>query len=83
MATKRVNFRKMLNLLLQKHKVDEAVTFRTCLWHYPLHKLCFVMNGMCRPLEEEGSFCSLLPTCPVSEVAPVGLIPRFLVLVTY
>ena len=44
---------------------------------------CRVLNGVCRPLEEKGSFCVLLPTCPVSEVAPVGLIPRFLVLITY
>ena len=29
--------KKMLkNRLLRKHKVDEAVTFRTCSWHYPL-----------------------------------------------
>ena len=29
------------NLLLRNHLVDEAVSFHTCEWHYPLHKLCF------------------------------------------
>ena len=39
---KRVNFRKKSNTNhLRNHKMDEAVTFHTCLWHYPLHKLCF------------------------------------------
>ena len=32
----------LINLLLRNHKVDEAITFHTCLWHYPLHKLLFV-----------------------------------------
>ena len=32
----------------------------------------YVQNWECRPLEEESSFCSLLPTCPVNEIAPVG-----------
>ena len=32
---------KMFKTLLKIHKVDEAVTFHTCLLHYPLHKLCF------------------------------------------
>ena len=35
-------------------------------------------NGVCRPLEEESSFCLGLSTRPVSEVVPKGLIPRFL-----
>ena len=29
------------NLLLRKHKEDEAKTWHTCLGHYPLQKLCF------------------------------------------
>ena len=30
--------------LLRNHKVDEAVTFHTCLWHHPLHKLCVCVS---------------------------------------
>ena len=40
------------------------------------------MYGVCRPLEEESSFCLGLSTRPVSEVVPEGLIPRFLDLIT-
>ena len=36
---KKGKFRKNVKKKLsQNHKVDEAVTFHTCLWHYPLHK---------------------------------------------
>ena len=41
-----------------------------------------VLYGVCRPLEEEGSFCLGLSTRPVSEVVFEGLIPRFLDLIT-
>ena len=40
------------------------------------------MYGVCTPLKEEGSFCLGLSTCPVSELVPVGFIPRFLDLIT-
>ena len=30
------------NLLLRKHKEDEAETWHTCLELYPLQKLCFL-----------------------------------------
>ena len=33
--------KKMFKNLLTNHKVDEAFTFHTCLWHYPVHELCF------------------------------------------
>ena len=39
-------------------------------------------RGVCRPLEEESSFCLGLSTRPVSEIVPVCLNPRFLVLIT-
>ena len=32
------------NLPLRNHKVDEADTFHTCLFHYPLHNLCFCFD---------------------------------------
>ena len=32
---------KMFKKLPRNHKVDEVVTFHTCLWHYPLLKFCF------------------------------------------
>ena len=48
--------KKMLkNLLLRNHKVDKAVTFRTCSWHYPLHKLCFCF-GQVRTLVAMATF---------------------------
>ena len=31
------------NLLFRYHKVDEADTLHTYLWHYPLHKLCLLL----------------------------------------
>ena len=36
-------FRKEMfkKILLRNHKVDEGVTFHSCLWHYPLHILYF------------------------------------------
>ena len=34
-------------------------------------------RGVCRPLEEESSFCLGLSTRPVSEIVPVCLNPRF------
>ena len=34
-------------------------------------------RGVCRPLEEESSFCQGLSTRPVSEIVPVCLNPRF------
>ena len=39
-------------------------------------------RGVCRPLEEESSFCLGLSTRPVSEIVPVCLNPRYLVLIT-
>ena len=41
-----------------------------------------VMNEVCRPLEEESSFCPGLLTCTVIEIVLMGLIPRFLLLIT-
>ena len=39
-----VDFRKMFkNLLLRNHKGDEAETCHTCLGHWPLYKLCFLI----------------------------------------
>ena len=37
----------------------------------------FYKRGVCRPLEEESSFCLGLSTRPVSEIVPVCLNPRF------
>ena len=39
-------------------------------------------RGVCRPLEEESSFCLGLSTCPVSEIVPVCLNGKILVLIT-
>ena len=33
------------NLLLRKHKGDEAETWHTCLGHKPLQKLCFLFRS--------------------------------------
>ena len=37
-AKNRVIIRKNIQQLPRNHRVDEAVTFHTCYWHYPLHK---------------------------------------------
>ena len=41
-------FRKNVKkkFLLKNHKVDEGVTFHTCLWHYPQHKLYFCFGQL-------------------------------------
>ena len=57
------------------------------VWVLTLGKLHIVVfinykRGVCRPLEEESSFCLGLSTRPVSEIVPVCLNPRFLVLIT-
>ena len=45
-APKGIILEKMLKNLLRNHWMEEAVTFHTYLWHYPLHKLCcFFRSG--------------------------------------
>ena len=48
--------------------------------HLPSFSLKWIINGVCRLCDAEGSFCSMLPTCLDSEVAPVDLTPGSLVL---
>ena len=53
---KKGKFRKMLKkFLLNNHKVNEGVTFNTCLWHYPPHKLYFCF-GQIRTLVAMATF---------------------------
>ena len=40
---------------LKNHKLDEGVTFHTCLWQYPLHKLYFYF-GQIRTLVAMATF---------------------------
>ena len=52
----------------------KAVTF-TC--KHMRRSLSIYKRGVCRPLDEESSFCLGLSTRPVSEIVPVCLNPRF------
>ena len=84
LGAKRVNFRKIIfkkNLLLKNHKVDEAVTFHTCLWHHPLHKLCFLFRSDKNPCCK-GIFLSLLwlyfANSQMSVYRTIGLLVSYL-----
>ena len=52
--------------------MDEAVTFCTCSWHYPLHKLCFCF-GQIRTLAAIATF-SLWLYLANSQVSVYGTI---------
>ena len=59
---------------LKNHKVNEAVTFHTCLWHYPLHKLYFCF-GQVRTLVGMATFSLLwlyLANSQVSAYRTIG-----------
>ena len=45
-------------MFLKNHKMDEAVAFHTCSWHYPLHELCFLFDQV-RTLAAIATFLSL------------------------
>ena len=53
-----------------------------CLFQLQKNKKHEELPSMCVLLEEESSFCLELSTHPVSEIVPVCLNPRLLVLIT-